>query len=385
MTNANTICKIHAWEVTVPGREGAIDSESLGAFMDGKRWDHLPIVLIEVVFADGVKGLGELYRGITLKQVIDDLQMLIGCTFQGPSLSQQPEDWRPQSPWGLDQLMPAAACASTSEVGKALEIALLDAAGRRLNCRVVDLIGGPVRSSVLVDYWCGRPTPQDLSKTIESALAGGFRGIKMKSRLGDPVVQQVEAVQRAAGDAFTITIDPMFQWLTPSHVWPVLKCLESMHARVKIEDPFPQDEPAMWRRVYEMLGLPLVWHARDPVSFKRGLQERVCDGFNASGGICGGFLQQAHTLEAIGMPCWHGSGIELGVTQAARLHAAAATPACVWPSDLVGPIIREHHLTDWDWPYESGTLPIPDRPGLGIELDQEQLKKYVRSQVTIEK
>jgi muconate cycloisomerase len=213
---------------------------------------------------------------------------------------------------------------------------------------------------------------------VAEARARGFRGIKMKSKIGDPTLAQVQAIKEIGGDDFGVTIDPMWQWLSPHDALHMLKQLEPYAANLRIEDPFPWEQPDMWLRARQAVAVPLVLHARSMAVLKHGLQHGYADNFNCSGYIAE-FMAQAHAVEVAGHSCWHGSSLELGVGQAALLHAAAAARACTMPSDLQSAYIREHTLTTWEWPYDDGTLPLPPGPGLGIELDRVALARYRRA------
>ena len=262
----------------------------------------------------------------------------------------------------------------------AIEIALLDWAGKRLGCRVVDLLGGAYLEQVPVEYWCGRQTPAELARIVTRARELRFGGLKMKSRLGDPVVEQVRAIRDAGGADFRLTIDPMFQWLDPRDALPILRQLdEPILSGLKIEDLFPQDRPEYWNRARQVCAIPLVWHARTIDSLRRAMQERCADDFNCSGGIWE-VLTQSHAVEIAGHSCWHGSAIELGVGQVAHLHAAAAARSCMIPSDFVSGLIREHTLVDYPWNHQDGHLPLPQRLGLGIDLDPEAVAQYRTAQ-----
>jgi muconate cycloisomerase len=260
-------------------------------------------------------------------------------------------------------------------------MALLDWAGQRLGCRVVDLLGGTVREAVPVDYWCGRQTPQDLARIVGEARARGFTGLKMKSKIGDPTVAQVRAIKDAAGADFRITIDPMFQWLSPHDALMTLRQLEPWADGVRIEDPFPQDRPEFWQRTRQVTAIPLILHTRTMDVLRRGLQDRFADDYNCSGGLTE-FMTQAHAVEVAGYSCWHGSSIEMGVAQVAHLHAAAAARSCVLHSDFVSPLVREHTLITWDWPFQSDRLPLPEGPGLGIQLDLAAVRRYQQAEAT---
>jgi muconate cycloisomerase len=254
-------------------------------------------------------------------------------------------------------------------------MALLDWAGKRLGCRAVDLLGGAYREAFPVDFWCSRQTPRDLARLVTQARERGFGGLKMKSTLGDPVIEQVRAVKDAGGADFGLTIDPMSQWLSPHDALALFRALEPYAQNLRVEDPFPQDRPEYWQRVRQVSPVPLVWHARDLDSLRRALADRAADAFNCTGWVSE-FLVLAHAVEVAGHSCWHGSGIELGVAQAARMHAAAAARACVLSCDFVSGLIRQHTLITWDWPYQNGLLPLPAGPGLGVELDADAVRHY---------
>lgn len=363
---------ILAHEVIVPGRKGAVDSPSLGRFADA--WDEKPIVLLEFRVSDGIVALGEVGRGPDIKAIAPWLTQLIGLELRGLDLGVLPESFRNGYQWGLLTSHPPALYDSPSPVTYAFEMALYDWMGKRTGCRMADLLGGPARQRVPVDAWCGRQTPDDLRRIVADAKGRGFRGIKMKSKLGDPTVEQVRAIKEAGRDDFGVTIDPMWQWLNPHDALHMLKQLE-VFSNLRIEDPFPWEQPEMWQRVRAVAAVPLVLHTRSMVVLKHGLQHGYADNFNCSG-YAAEFMALAHAVEVAGYCCWHGSSLELGVGQAAVLHAAAVARSCTMPSDLQSAYIREHTLVTWNWPYENGTLPLPPGPGLGVELDRNALKHY---------
>ena len=292
------IARIDAWEVVVPAHPGAINSESLGNFLDHP-WDLMPIVVLEVTFADGVTGLGEIGRGVALADVDGWLKELPGVALSGLSPRGLPAHWHSKGTFGgaIEDRLPPPLAASPSPVASALEMAQLDAGGKRLNCRAVDLLGGAYRERVAVDYWCGRKTPDDLRGTVARARERGFSGLKMKSKHLDPAEQQLEAIKAEGGDDFSVTIDPMSQWFGPTENLYTLKRLERF-SHVRIEDPFPEDMPAMWRRARQTCAVPLILHARSLGALRRGLSEEMADGYNVSGGAFD-FLTVAHAVEVL--------------------------------------------------------------------------------------
>ena len=377
-----TVERAEAWEVVVPCHPGTINSPELGNFL-GHEWDLLPICLLRLTLSDGTQGLGEVDRGHSLCALRGLLAELPGLSVAGPNAA-FPADWRGRTLFdgAIEEAHTPGLWSTRNPLKPAVEMALLDASGRRLGCRVVDLLGGAYREEVPVDAWCGRQTPAALREIVGRAVSRGFRGLKMKSRLGDPVVEQVRAIREAAGPEFGVTIDPMYQWMGPAETLPLLRRLEEFGPGIRVEDPFPEDRPEFWRRARHTCAVPLAWHARTLASLRRGLQEGCADAYNCSGGAFE-FLTLAHAVEVAGYSLWRGSSLELGVGQAAGLHAAAAARACVMASDFQSGLMRQHTLVDWDWPYSAGRLPLPAGPGIGVQFDMDAVNHYAREQVRI--
>ena len=74
-----------------------------------------------------------------------------------------------------------------------------------------------------------------------------------------------------------------------------------------------------------------------------------------------------------------GSNLELGVGLAAQMHLAVATPGLAdetVPCDLLSPFYYDELLLAEPLPLEAGWAYPPVGPGLGVELDDEQVDRY---------
>jgi muconate cycloisomerase len=74
----------------------------------------------------------------------------------------------------------------------------------------------------------------------------------------------------------------------------------------------------------------------------------------------------------------------MGVAQVARMQATAAARSCSLHSDFCSPLIRQHTLITWDWPFVGDALPLPEGPGLGIALDHAAIKHYQQAEAKFE-
>lgn len=72
--------------------------------------------------------------------------------------------------------------------------------------------------------------------------------------------------------------------------------------------------------------------------------------------------------------CW-----KTGIGISASLHMAAVTPHCPYiefmPPELCDSLLRKELVND-ELRIENGRLAMPEKPGLGVELNEEAIRKY---------
>ncbi len=109
-------------------------------------------------------------------------------------------------------------------------------------------------------------------------------------------------------------------------------------------------------------------HAADVISVYPG----------KNGGIAAS-MEIAHVAEAAGVPCHVGSNLELGIGSAAMLHLACAIKNIdseTYPADILGPHYHESDLLAEPLALSFDGATVPDGPGLGLELSEEQACRF---------
>jgi glucarate dehydratase len=86
-------------------------------------------------------------------------------------------------------------------------------------------------------------------------------------------------------------------------------------------------------------------------------------------------VKAAAIAESVGMPVTLHSGGELGLSQSAYLHLAASIPNCSLAIDCEHQHLADDIVTS---PFEidRGTLAVRDGPGLGVEVNEDALRRY---------
>ncbi|MBI3970714.1 MAG: hypothetical protein HY332_05445 [Chloroflexi bacterium] len=70
-----------------------------------------------------------------------------------------------------------------------------------------------------------------------------------------------------------------------------------------------------------------------------------------------------------------GSGLESSIAATAAIHAATALENYCYPIDTLGPHwFAEDIIADTSH-FGNGSAVVPEKPGLGIELDWDQVEK----------
>ncbi|MDQ3701969.1 MAG: hypothetical protein M3442_13765 [Chloroflexota bacterium] len=363
------------WTVVVPSRPGTVNSPAFGP----ATWDRVPKHIIRLRTDDGVYGLGETGRGCPREAVESGAAQLVDRDPLAIPLQEVP-----LSPTAAEAPRPGRSYEGLHGVGHgsaaydAFEMALFDLVGRALNLPAHALLGGAVRRRVPADYWIGQQSPEDSGRAAARGKELGFHGLKMKCAIDDPWVERMQAILEAAGPDFRVTIDPNERFYRPAEAIRLARTLERFPNVAVYEDPVPKWNLDWYRQIRAAITVPLALHLGNPRDVVNAIKAEACDHMNLGGGMVQ-FGRNAAMAGAAGMLCWHGSGVDLGITEHSYLHAAACARNCVLPSDLVGSWVREDDLIVQPIRFEDGHAVLPEKPGLGCELDEAAVQRYLVS------
>ena len=105
----------------------------------------------------------------------------------------------------------------------------------------------------------------------------------------------------------------------------------------------------------------------------------AADIFNCSPGSMVEFVRMVDAASTADKPCWHGSGVDLGILDLAYIHATAVADGATVPHDILSTPL---HVDDFvvQMPERRGErIAVPTGPGLGGELDMSAVEKYQRN------
>jgi muconate cycloisomerase len=265
----------------------------------------------------------------------------------------------------------------------AIEMALWDLAGKAAGVPVYDLLGGKIHDEIPIKMMIGAFDVPRAVALAERFLSWGVRCLKVKVGIAlEDDVARVESVRSTAGPNIPITVDANCGW-NATIARQALTQLRASNLLIA-EQPIPPGDPSAMAELRRTCGIPImadesVFTLADAWTVAEARAADVISIYPGKNGGIAASIEIAHVAKAAGLACHVGSNLELGIASAAMLHLAAAVDVIdshTYPADILGPLYHEGDLLHEPLRIGPETARVPDGPGLGIELDEEQLKRW---------
>jgi glucarate dehydratase len=341
--------------------------------------------IVQAITDEGIIGIGETYGGNAAEHAI--------ATAKPYVLGIDPlETGVLQHRLGVFRIGYETAVPAVVRAG--IEMAFLDAAGKALQRPVCSLLGGKLRDRIEVAaYLFYRYASEDgkiggeqsaesmLARTQELVARHGFRVLKLKGGVLPPKQElaAVRLIRQSFPDA-PIRWDPNAAWSVETSLW-VLRALRAEGIDLEyLEDPTWNLEGMS--QVRKSSDVPfatnmclVTWDQLAP-----GIRLRSVDIILSDVHFWGGFRENQRMMavcDAFQLGVGMHSDRELGVSTAAMLHLAAASPSLAYAID-------SHYHDQIDdiitrpFRYDGGFFQVPTGSGLGVELDWDKVEKYNR-------
>jgi galactonate dehydratase len=271
-----------------------------------------------------------------------------------------------------------------------LEQALWDIVGKALNTPIYNLLGGACREKIRVyaNGW-GGSTPTEMGRRARQLVEQGFTAMKFDpfpgpwrthiSRADErAAVDCVRAVREAVGPDVDLLIE-VHRRLAPIHAIRVARMLGELQ-------PFWYEEPVSARNVDALaevcraIDLPVVTGEElyTKAEFREVFEKQAADILNPDVCNCGGILELKE-IAAMAEPYFvtvaphNYNSTTIGL--AATLQVCAAIPNFLITEYFVNFTERGDEISIPPIRVENGYIRLPDRPGLGLDLDEAALAR----------
>ncbi len=290
-------------------------------------------------------------------------------------------------------------------VMSAIETALWDLSGKVLGLPVYQLLGGKFRDRVRVYsdtalYQVNNPTPQNFAESAKTAVEMGFNAIKFDlDQANDPnkydrynwtaslgeqqrMFEQMAAVREAVGPKIDLCVD-MHGRYDAYTAQLVAKEMEPLNL-MWLEEPIPADNVDAYKFITESTSTPIA--AGENIylgyGFRRLLEvggiDAIMPDLQKAGGLGEG--QRIANLSNLYYIPFAPHMVASFLGAMACAHVCATVPNFLimeWQSYFhTNPMYKEIVIFDEeDW-VQNSFIKVSDKPGIGVDLNLEAMKKY---------
>ncbi|MCX5907749.1 MAG: mandelate racemase/muconate lactonizing enzyme family protein [Deltaproteobacteria bacterium] len=262
-----------------------------------------------------------------------------------------------------------------------IDIALWDIKGRALGQPLYKLLGAytdkvPVYSSG--GYYRQGESFQEMADEMAGIVERGFLGIKIKVGLLSfkEEVERIRTLRRTVGDGIPIRVDANCAWNDLTYARKIMRAFEEYNIDW-FEEPVLPDNFRGSAELAATFETPIATGEQECTrwGFRDLIEHRAGDILQPDVAVVGGvteWMKVAALASAYDLP------ISSHYFPDVHVHLMAAIPNALiaeyFPLDL--DIMVFDHVVKEPLKPEKGYLPVPKRPGLGMDLDEEKLKRY---------
>lgn len=282
----------------------------------------------------------------------------------------------------------------------ALDMALHDLRAKALNSPCYKLLGTSCRRTI-APYASLQPDVSDFERYLTSmvewattAKSLGFSAAKLEITPSGPYAHGglrasharmggvIAAVRQAVGYDFVLMVDVQYAFPDADTCLDTIRTWEAYDLYF-LEAPLPADDLDGYARLSREQGIPIAAGEWLTTRYEfldlmdRGKVSVVQPDIGRVGGLTEA-LRVCRLAEARGLTVvphiW-----KSGISIAAGAHLAAVAPSCSFieflPASLSSSGLRKRLLED-EFEIEEGSLLIPNRPGLGVELNRDAMRQF---------
>jgi L-alanine-DL-glutamate epimerase-like enolase superfamily enzyme len=274
-----------------------------------------------------------------------------------------------------------------------VDYALYDLKGKILNVPVYELLGGIGRDKIPLEWIVTLDTPEKQAENSLKYLAAGFHSLKLK--VGPEInmaVKRFRTVREAVGDNIEMGIDMDGVFNSPDAL-RIIKRLEEYNLHFA-EQPVSKHDIGGYLDIKRKTAVPLIadesaWSITETYAL---IKAGAADMFHLALDRIGGFrkaLQFRAMVDAAHLDYAISTYNSPGISHAAATHFAISCTKRNEILDQLGnvlmytggvdtsSIVRPDITKEINAKIEKGYALPPKGPGLGIELNEDLIKKYI--------
>ena len=262
-----------------------------------------------------------------------------------------------------------------------IDLALHDLMGKALNVPVSSLIGGRHRDRILAAIEVPRGSAEEMAAHSKEYVDQGIMALKAKigGNSGESDAKKLRAIRDAVGDKVSLRADAN-QGYSPKEAIQLCRMAKDYGVGLELlEQPVPRWDLDGMTEVKNSVDtlIEADESAYSPQDVINIVKKKAADVINVKVAKAGGLYNAkkiAAIAEAADLQCVIGTEWGLGLKIASKLHLAASTMVIRDAVEFTEIMIHDPLLSK-PLRLEDGYLTVPKGPGLGVELDEEKVKR----------
>jgi L-alanine-DL-glutamate epimerase-like enolase superfamily enzyme len=375
------ITKIEAIPVSIPFVKPIV--------MSGGPATKADAVVLKIHTDEGVTGISETgdtslwYMGESQDSIMNNIVNVFG-----------PQILLGEDPFNIETIVARMdkAARANNQSKAVVDYALHDLMGKALGVPVYKLLGGLANPKINLAFVMSSGSAEAVGEEGKALVKAGFGGLKLKVGAHglDEDIEMIGALRAAVGNKIKVMIDANGGWMYHQALY-VLQ-------RVAKYDIFVAEQPVPWwdidslARLRRKVDVPIFPDeaAAEPGHVLQIIEKEAADGLFLKVPKAGGILKSRKWVavaQAANLPVMCGCMVNSGLGSAAEAAFLAGT---AWMGKIeqesIGPLnlynvydtVKSKLPTDLavkPVKYENGCLYPPDGPGLGVELNEDGVKK----------
>jgi L-alanine-DL-glutamate epimerase-like enolase superfamily enzyme len=267
----------------------------------------------------------------------------------------------------------------------AIDIACFDIAGKALQVPVYQLLGGRYHEKFPITHVLSIGTPEEMANEAAKRVEMGYQSFKMK--VGTEVrrdVARIKAVRERVGEDIAIRVDVNQGWGNASTTLQGLRALKDLNIDW-LEQPVDSEDIDGMVEIKSKSDVSLMIDEglRGVREMREIIWKRAADKVNIKLMKCGGIypaMKLAVMAEMAGIECQIGSMVESSVGSAAGFHVAFSKKIMT-SVELTGPLKFSKDIGNLH--YDVPFICLTEKPGLGVDVDEEILKELCKFSTTV--
>jgi L-alanine-DL-glutamate epimerase-like enolase superfamily enzyme len=358
-----------------------------------------PLAILRMRSSDGIEGISEVFAvpAKVAQAALDGADSFFGEMLIGKEFATPTELWR----YVYGRLMHRARRGWAVICLGAIDVCAWDIYGRQLGLPVYKLLGGNERAPAqtwstaqrdsVIPYctvFSGRRDRETLMATqlrmVERLCALGYRAIKVEPVTSEPqtVMDLTREARKLMGPDVVLAVDVGYLWADVGLAIDIAKRLEEYNVMF-LETPFSIDALDAYQRLAKTTPIRIAAGEHSVTRFEfHDLVERAgCSVVQPYVTTCGGFTEARRIVEYC-----HDRGVivcpgnwSTQLLGAASVHLAASsevTPLIEFAAAEAYASPLRVAIQEIGHPVVNGAIALPEKPGIGIELPAELIRKY---------